>query len=195
VGGQLGVGAVQQRVVDVGLDHAGLQIVAHQPAGNGTEECEGFDVTLGPGPLVHDEHRPHEHVAGTRQHHDERPHPAQAFGHGVEPRAEVAVVDLCFRARLHVGTRWCGDVSQVVLGELAPHVAAEAREAHLEPGFVAQALVHGRGRVGLEHALDVGPVGVDRVVGEAAPAGVDQLGEPSPDEGRPLLGRQCFAAG
>ena len=61
--------------------------------------------------------------------------------------------------------------------------------------LVAQALVHGRGRVGLQHLFDLGAVGVDGGVGEAALAGVDQLGEPPVGELGPALHRQLLAAG
>ena len=52
--------------------------------------------------------------------------------------------------------------------------------------LVPQALVHRCDRVGLEHRFDPLVVLVDGGVGEAAGPGVDQLGEPPPDECAPL---------
>jgi hypothetical protein len=43
--------------------------------------------------------------------------------------------------------------------------------------------------------LDDAPVGVDPLVGEAALAGIDELGEPAVDELRPPLGGERLAAG
>jgi hypothetical protein len=148
-----------------------------------------------PGALVHAEHRPHEHVAAARQHDHERPHPPGPLGQRAQPRAQVAVVHLALLARRHLGARRGGDVGQVVFWQFPPYVAPEARHAHLEAVLVAQALVHGRGGAGLEHLGDLGAVGVDGGVGEAALAGVDQLREPPVSELGPALHRQLLAAG
>jgi hypothetical protein len=51
-------------------------------------------VALGPGSLVHLQHRTDEHVPRAGQHHDERPHDPELAGHRVEPAAELPVVDL-----------------------------------------------------------------------------------------------------
>jgi hypothetical protein len=190
VGGQLLVGPVQLRVVQVGSIDPGLQVVRHQAAGDPAEEGERLDVAGHPGPLVHLEHRPDEHVPRAGQDHDERPHPPQALQDGVEPRAEEAVVDLGLLAGGHLRTGRRGEVPGPVLGELAPAVAPEAGDADGQSPLVAEALVHGGGGVGAEHLLDLVPVGVDGVVGEAAATGIDQLGEPLPDHRRPRLAGQ-----
>ena len=79
--GELGIGPVDLRVVEVGLVDPGLQVVRHQPGRDAAEERERLDVALGPGPLVHLQHRADEHVPRAGQHHHERPDGAQLPGH------------------------------------------------------------------------------------------------------------------
>jgi hypothetical protein len=56
-------------------------------------------VALGPGPLVHLQHRTDEHVPRAGQHHDERPHDPELPGHRVEPAAELPVsICACYPA-------------------------------------------------------------------------------------------------
>jgi hypothetical protein len=62
VGGQLGIRPVDLRVIQVRAVHPGAQVVGDQPGRDAAEERERRDVRLGPGPLVHDQHRPDEHV-------------------------------------------------------------------------------------------------------------------------------------
>ena len=185
--GELSIGAVQERVVDVRLDHAGLQIVTDEPGRHRPEELEGGHVARRPGALVHDEHRAHEHVTAEGKHNDEGPDPAHPLANGVEPLAEIAVVDLGLFARRDVRARRRRDIAQVLLGELPPEVSAKARDAHTESVLVAQALMHGGGRVGREHLGDELTVHLDGVVGATSHLRVDQLGKPTPHECPPLL--------
>ena len=74
VHGQLGVGAVDLRVIQVGFVHPGLEVVTHQPGRHSAEELERRDMTRAPRGLIHPDHRAHEQVPRTRQHHHERPH-------------------------------------------------------------------------------------------------------------------------
>ena len=98
----------------------------------------------------------------------------------------MSVVDLYLFARLDLGAHDGHLVGGGLVGELEPHVAAEARDPDGKTVLVAQTLVHGRDGVGLEHPLDPLVVLVDGGVGEAAGPGVDQLGEPAPNERSPL---------
>jgi hypothetical protein len=52
VRGELGIGLVQLRVVEVGLFHASLQIVRDQPGRAAAEERERLDMTGLPGCVV-----------------------------------------------------------------------------------------------------------------------------------------------
>jgi hypothetical protein len=53
VRGELPEGLVHDRVVEVGLHHAGLQVVRHHPLGCSAEELEGGDMALHPGQRTH----------------------------------------------------------------------------------------------------------------------------------------------
>ena len=87
VGGQLGVGAVDLRVVEVGAIDAGAQVVDDGPAGHAVEEGEGGHVRGAPGERVEPQHRAHEHVSRPGEDHDEGPHPpCPACGSSQRPR-------------------------------------------------------------------------------------------------------------
>ena len=58
--GQLGIGAIDLRVVQIRLVHPGLEVVRHQPGRDPAEELERGHVRLGPGTLIHPQHRAHE---------------------------------------------------------------------------------------------------------------------------------------
>ena len=82
VSSELSIGPVELRVVQIGLVHPGLQVVRHQPRRDAAEELKRRDMALGPGALVHLQHRPHEHVPRAAQDHHERPHRASASRKG-----------------------------------------------------------------------------------------------------------------
>ena len=60
--GELGIGPVDLRVIQVRPVDPGLQVVGHQPGGHAAEELERRDVALGPRVLVHRDDRADEHV-------------------------------------------------------------------------------------------------------------------------------------
>jgi hypothetical protein len=135
--GELRVGAVEPRVVDVGLEHPGLEVVAYEATRAGVEEGERLDVTRRPGALVHRQDRAHEHVAAEGEHHHEGPHPAPAPKRLVEPPPEVAIVDLGLVAGVDV---WPPRRRRGALGliwQLAPEPAAKARQPDGEALLVA----------------------------------------------------------
>ena len=102
MGGQLSVGAVDLRVIQVGFVHPGLEVVTHQPRRHPTEELERRDMASTPSGLVHPDHRAHEQVPRTRQHHHERPHrhPSSQW-QGPTTCPASAVIDLRLTTRLH----------------------------------------------------------------------------------------------
>ena len=148
-----------------------------------------------PGAGVEAQHRAHEHVPRAGQDHDEGPHPTHLPGGRVEPGPQVPVVDLGLLAGGHVGAQHRDPIPEGLVGELRSHEAAEAGNAHRQAVLVTQPLVHGRHRVGGEHLLDPLPLRVDHPEGQAPGLGVDQLGEPPPDQLGPLRPTQRRAAG
>ena len=79
--------------------HPGAQVVRDQPGRCPAEEPERLHMRLRPRPLIHDQHRPHEHVPRARQHHHERLHPMPPPRRRVGPGAQQPVIDLGFGAR------------------------------------------------------------------------------------------------
>jgi hypothetical protein len=67
--GEFGIRSVDLRVVEVRLVDAGLEVVRHQPGRDPAEEPERRDVALGPGALVHRQHRSHEQMTRRGQNH------------------------------------------------------------------------------------------------------------------------------
>jgi hypothetical protein len=195
VGGQIGVAAVDLRVVEVGAVDAGAEVVDDGPRRHPAEEGEGGHVRRGPGARVEAQHRAHEHVARPGEDHDEGPHPAPAPRLRVVPAAEVAVVDLGLLAGLGRRAGHPHPLAGGLVGELRPTVAAEAREAHPEAVLVAQPLMDRGDRVGLEHLRDALAMGRDERVREAAGPGVHEPGEPAPDQRRPARSVERGAAG
>ena len=187
--GELGIGPVDLRVIQVGLVHSGLQVVRHQPGRDAAEEPERSDVALGPGPLVHRQDRPHEHVPRAGQHHHERPHGPQLPGDRVQPPAQLPVVDLRLlpglrRVRVpHRHLRPAG-----LLRDVGGDVAAEACHAGRQAVLVPQPLADGRHpHPGLHLGDDVVVVTGDRRPRHLPQPGIGQLREPAPHQLMPLL--------
>ena len=188
MGGHLGIGAVELRVVEVGLVDPGLQVVRHEPCRDAAEEPERLDVALGPGPLVHLQDRPHEHVPRVRQHHDERPDGAEPPGHRVKPPAEHPVIDLRLLpglGRVRVPHRHLPPAG--LLRDVGGDVAAEARHARGQPVLIPQPLVDRRHpHPGPQLSGDVLVVHGDRRPRHLPQPRVRQLREPLPDQALPL---------
>ncbi len=188
VRGHLGIGPVELRVVEVGFVHPGLQVVRHQPGRDAAEEPERGGVALGPGALVHLQHRPDEHVPRAGQHHDERPDGAQLAGQRVQPPAQLAVVDLRLLTRLgRLRVPHCHLRPADLLRDAGIHIAAEARHTGRQPPLVPQPLVDRRHpHPGLELRGDVIVVLADRRPGHLPQPGIGQFREPLPDQLMPL---------
>jgi hypothetical protein len=85
-------------------------------------------MALGPGVLVQPDHRAHEHVPRTAQHHHERPDHMPDPGRRVSPPAQLPVVDLGLLARFarrqpqhpHL-------LAAHLLGHVRGHIPAQAR--------------------------------------------------------------------
>ena len=187
--GHLRIGPVQLRVVKIGFVHPGLQVVRHEPGRDAAEELERGDVALGPGPLVHPQHRPHEHVPRARQHHHKSPDGAQLPGQRVQPPAELPVVDLRLLpglSRVRVPHRHLRPAG--LLRDVGIHVAAEARHAGRQAPLIPQPLVDRRHpHPGLELLNDVVVVLGDGRPRHLPQPGISQLREPLPDQLMPLL--------
>jgi hypothetical protein len=145
-------------------------------------------MALGPGPLVHLQHRPDEHVPRAGQDHHERPDRAELPGHRVGPAAQHPVVDLRLlpglgRPRVpHRHLRPAG-----LLRDVRRDIPAEARHAGRQPPLVPQPLPDRRHpHPGLQLLCDVLVVHGDRRPGHLPQPGVGQLREPLPDQPVPL---------
>ena len=104
VGGQLGVGLVDLRVLQSGPGDTGLQVIRNQPGRDPAEELECRHMRSAPGRLVHLDHRLDEYVSRTGQHNHERRHSDASTTDRIEPHPQLAVVDLGFAARRHRAT-------------------------------------------------------------------------------------------
>ena len=188
MGGELGIGPVDLRVVEVGLVDPGLQVVRDQAGRDAAEERERLHVTLGPRPLVHLQHRADKHVPRARQHHHERPDRAELPGNRVRPPAQHPVVDLRLLPRL--GQPRAPDRHlrpPRLLRDIGRDIPAEARHARGQAALVPQTLVDRRHpHPGLQLLRDVVVVLADRRPGHLPQPRISQLREPLPDQVLPL---------
>ena len=185
---ELGIGPVDLRVVEVGLVDPGLQVVRHQPGRDAAEERERLDVALGPGPLVHLQHRADEHVPRAGQHHHERPDRPELPGHRVQPAAQHPVVDLRLLPGLGLPRAPDRHLRPAgLLRDVRRDIPAEARHARGQAVLVPQPLVDRRHpHPGLQLRGDVVMVHGDRRPGHLPQPRVGQLREPPPDQLLPL---------
>ena len=194
MGGQLGIGPVDLRVIQVRLVHPGLEVVWHQPGRHPAEKLKRRGMALGPGPLVHRQHRPHEHVPRAAQHHHERLHRAQLPGRRVQPAAQLPVIDLRLLTRLSRARIQHPHLRPAdLLRHVRRHPPAQARHADGQAALIAQPLPDGRHpHPGLQLGGDELVVLPDRRPGHLPQPGISQLREPAPHQLRPLqlaLGR------
>jgi hypothetical protein len=196
VAGQLRVGAVQLRVVQVRGDHAGLEVVGHQPPRRPTEEAQRGHVRLDPRAQRHRQHRADKQVPRAAEDHHKRPHPPGLAGGRVGPRTQVAVVQLGLLARRRVGLA-DRDLPPdgVPVGHGRPDVAAEAGDAGLQAALIPQPLPDRAHRVDGQLLADQLMVGRDLPEPGMAQLGGDQLGEPPTHQLRPPLGADRLAPG
>ena len=94
MGGELGIGPVELRVVEVGLVDPGLQVVRNQAGRDAAEEGERLDMALDPGPLVHLQHRAGRTCDANTPAPSRTPTPCGPSRHRVHPAAQQPVVDL-----------------------------------------------------------------------------------------------------
>jgi hypothetical protein len=145
--------------------------------------------------LVHDRRGANEQVAAGRQHDHEGPQGAASPRLGVEPHPQPPVVHLALLPRWGVVLQQGHPFGLGLVGQGDGHIAAQGRLAGAEPVFVAQALVDGGQVVGGQAFLDGLVVGGALGEGGGAQLGDNQLGEPRPRVGGPLLGRDRRPAG
>jgi hypothetical protein len=192
--GELGVAAVEARIVEIRLEHAAAQVVRHQTGWTAVEKGERRDVRREELRLRHAQHGVAEEVPREGERHDEGPHSAQGAALGIEPPPEVPVVELRLLARRGIVAEHRGALLGDLLGELAAHVAAQAGDAHRKAVLVAQALVDG-GQGGLRQVLlDVLMEGGDLAERRGARPRIAELGEPGVHARRPLRLREGRAS-
>ena len=150
------------------------------------EEGEGGHVGGEELALRHAQHGVAEQMAGEGERHDERPHAPLRAALGVDPAAQVSVVELRLRARRGIVAQHRGLALGRLFGELEAHVTAQAGDAHREAVLVAQALMDSGERGGGEVLLDVGVVGRDLAVHRGSRTWIAELGEPLADLRCPL---------
>lgn len=125
VGGELLVAAVQTGVVEIGAQDAARKVVTDNSAGHALKEGKGRHVGLHEGGQRHAQDRVAEEVTAVGEHHDKGPYPLAFAGPGVEPLAQVLIINLGLLPRRgivlgygHLGERRLG-------GKLQTHVASE----------------------------------------------------------------------
>ena len=191
MGGQLGIGPVDLRVIQVRAVHPGLQVVRHQPGRHPAEERERRHMALAPPLLIQPDHRPHEQVPRARQHHHERPDRHRLPGRRVQPAAQPPVIDLRLRARLGRPRPQHLDLRPArLLRKIGRHIPPQAGHADRQPALIPQPLMDRRNRdPGLQLPGDELVMGLDRRPGHLPQPGIGQLREPLPRQfGPPLLG-------
>ena len=146
VAGQLGVAAVDLRVIQVRLAHPGLEVIRGELRRDPAEELERGHVRLGPGALGHAHHRADEQVPRVRQHHRKRPHPAAPARRRVRPQPQVPVIHLGLGSRRHRRPRRPHLCGPRPVREMRPHVPAHAGHARLQALLAGQPLVDHRHR-------------------------------------------------
>ena len=188
MGGQLGIRAVDLRVVQVRLVHPRLQIVRHQPGRDPAEKGERRHVAFGPGVLVQPDHRADEHVPRAAQHHRERPDHMLPPGRRVQPAAQLPVIDLRLLAGLsRIRAQHPHLRPARLLRQVGRHIPAEARHRHRQPVLITQPLMDRRHRhIRLQLTGDVLVMGSDRRPGHLPQPRIRQLREPLPHPGGPL---------
>src|SRR6266542_4183290 len=153
---QLGVAAVEQRIVQVRVQHAAFEIVEDDPTRDGTKERERPHVALQPGRGIHVPNHGDKHVPRKRQHQDERVQNHRFAAERVGPLAQTSEIYLCFLARWRI-VAYHGDAlaTSVGLGELRQRVAAERWQAGLQPLLVVHPLPHGARSIDLQPLDDL----------------------------------------
>jgi hypothetical protein len=128
--------------------------------------------------LRHAQYRIAEEMAREGEHHDEAPDATPVAADGIEPAAEVAVVELRLGARRRIVAKHRGLFLGAQLGELTAYVATQAGDAHGETMLVVQTLVDGRQCGCRQRLLDVVVEGGDLAVHRGTRTGIAELGKP-----------------
>jgi hypothetical protein len=189
VGGQLRIGPVDLRVIQVRPVHPGLEVVGDQPRRDSAEELERRHMALGPRPLIHLDHGPDEQQPRAAQHHREHVHRVPAPGPRIGPAPHLPVVDLGLLPGLgrlqpqHPHLRAAG-----LLRQVRRHIPAQRRHRHRQPALIGEPLVdRGHRHPGLQLPGDVIPVLPDRRPRHLPQPGISKLREPLPGQLRPLI--------
>lgn len=187
---QFGIGPVDLRVIQIRARHPGPQIVGHQTGRDTTEERERLHMRLGPGLLVHRQHRTHEHHPRHRQHHHERPDPTPAPTHRIDPRTQIPVIDLSFLTRRRVIAQHRHLRPLVLLRKVRFHIPFQRRHRRRQTLLIAQPLPDRLlAHPSLEHRHDVIAVLLDLRPRRLPQPRVGQVREPLPHQLAPLLRR------
>src|SRR6266542_1729484 len=173
---QLGVAAVEQRIVQVRVQHAAFQIVQDDPAWAGAKEGERPHVALQPRRGVHMPHDGDKHVPRKRQHQHERVQNHRFVADRVGPLAEAPEIDLRLLAGWGIVAEH-GDAlaTAVGLGEIGQHVATERWQAGLQPLLVVHPLPYGARPIDLQPLDDLVMTCAQLVPGGAVLARLAQI--------------------
>jgi len=160
------VDGVERRVVDVGREHAFLQVVEHDDLRCATETTEGLLVQLGPDLRARAKRQEPDALAAPAQRAHEQPHPAVLARLRVAHHRAVAVVALALGTRRRLDHRMC---LEGLLPAQRHHEAPHTLIAVREPVIVDQVLPH-RHRVAAlsDTRLDELAVGLARTRRRAA---------------------------
>jgi hypothetical protein len=193
---ELGIGPVQLRVVEVRLVHPSLQVVRDQTSRTTREERERLDMAGRPRGLVQADHRPHEHVPGVRQDHDECPDPLRTPIARIRPGTQQPVVDLRFQPRLRVAPQHRHLLPHRVLGQVRHDIPLERGHRAGHPVLIAQPLMNRRlGHPSPQQLHDVLTVLVEVRPGYLPQPGIGQMREPLLDQPRPIRLAHRWPAG
>jgi hypothetical protein len=178
--GQLRIGAVDLRVIQVWPVHAGLEVAGDQPRGDPAEELERGHMAFGPGVLVQPDHRAHEHVPRAAQHHHERPDHMPGPGHRIGPPAQLPVIDLGFLTRLARRQPQHPHLLPAhLLRHVRRHIPAQARIRRRQPVLIGEPLVDRLDRhPSLQLPGDEAVMFLDLRPGHLPQPGIGQLREP-----------------
>ena len=187
MGGELGIRAVDLRVIQIGPVHSGTQVIRDQPGRRTPEERERLDMAGSPRRLVHRQHRAQEQVPAAGQHHHEAPHPPPAAAHRVNPRTQIAVIDLPLVAGWRVVAEHPHPRAHRLLRQVRRDPPLQRRHRRLEPALIVQPLPDRLLRHSqLQLRDDVVTVRLDLRPGDLPQPRVGQLREPVPHQHRPL---------
>src|SRR5690606_10908364 len=183
VGEHVAVKRIESRVVDVGLEHALLEVVEHDDTRYAAEAAEGGLVELGPDSAARAKGEQADRLAAIAERQDEETRAAVLAGLRVAHHRPVAIVDLRLLARRSLDDRaLLGHGRAPQPGDVAPH----ARVAGAKAVVADQVLPDRHGVAALpQRPLDEFLVRLARARGRRPAPPLQRAPRPGRDGGRP----------